>query len=99
MLKTTKNIIIKTIKEYNFIDNHIEIISCFTQYKINHLEKQSRQIINQTIKSDYIVVCQNESYVDISNVKEKYNFIHVKSDYNKNNLGRFSSCFTFSVDI
>lgn len=77
----------------------MKLLVVLTQYKRNHLEKQLRQIINQTIKPDYIVVFQNESHVDISNLKEKYNFIHIKSDYNTKYFGRFASCFTFPVDI
>ena len=32
-------------------------------------------------------------------MKEKYNFIHIKSDYNTKYFGRFSICFNFPVDI
>ena len=53
----------------------------------------------QTIKPDYLVVFQNESHIDISGLKEKYKFIHIKSDYNTKYFGRFASCFTFPVDI
>ena len=60
----------------------MKLLVLLTQYKRNNLEKQLIQIKNQTIKPDYIVVFQNENHVDISELKEKYNFIHMKSDYN-----------------
>ena len=77
----------------------MKLLVVLTQYKRNHLEKQLEQIKNQTIKPAYIVVFQNESHVDIIHLKEKYEFIHIKSDYNTKYFGRFASCFTFPVDI
>tara|TARA_Y100000768_G_scaffold47219_1_gene30829 strand:+ start:257 stop:976 length:720 start_codon:yes stop_codon:yes gene_type:complete len=77
----------------------MKLLVLLTQYKRNNLEKQLIQIKNQTIKPDYIVVFQNENHVDISELKEKYNFIHMKSDYNTKFFGRFAACFTFPVDI
>ena len=80
-------------------NDHIRLLVILTQYKRNHLEKQLQQIYNQTIKPDYLVVFQNENHVDISHIKNKYNFIHIKSDYNTKYFGRFATCFTFPVDI
>ena len=77
----------------------MKLLVVLTQYKRNHLEKQLQQISNQTIKPTYIVVFQNENHVDISDLKKKYEFIHIKSDYNTKYFGRFASCFTFPVDI
>mgnify|MGYP001442468499 CR=1 FL=1 len=77
----------------------MSLLVVLTQYKRNHLEKQLELINNQTIKPDYLVVFQNENHVDISHLKNKYNFIHIKSDYNTKYFGRFASCFTFPVDI
>ena len=77
----------------------MKLLVVLTQYKRNHLEKQLCAINNQTIKPDYLVVFQNESHVDIIHLKEKYKFIHIKSDYNTKFFGRFASCFTFPVDI
>lgn len=77
----------------------MKLLVILTQYKRNHLEKQLQQINNQTIKPDYLVVFQNENHVDISHLKDKYKFIHIKSDYNTKYFGRFASCFTFPVDI
>lgn len=79
--------------------NDQKLLVVLTQYKRNHLEKQLQQISNQTIKPDYIVVFQNESHVDITQLKERYDFIHIKSDYNTKYFGRFAACFTFPVDI
>ena len=76
-----------------------KLLVVLTQYKRNHLEKQLQQINNQTIKPDYLVVFQNENHVDISSLKEQYEFIHIKSDYNTKYFGRFASCFNFPVDI
>jgi hypothetical protein len=70
-----------------------------TQYKRSHLEKQLHSINTQTIKPDYVVVFQNENHLDITHLKEKYDFIHIKSDYNTKYFGRFAACFTFPVDI
>jgi len=75
------------------------LLVVLTQYKRYHLEKQLEQINNQTIKPDYLVVFQNENHIDITHLKNKYNFIHIKSDYNTKYFGRFASCFTFPVDI
>lgn len=69
-----------------------------TQYKRTHLENQLKSIYSQTLIPDYIVVFQNENYVDISHLKAKYNFIHIKSDYNTKYFGRFAICFSFPVD-
>lgn len=77
----------------------MNLLVVLTQYKRNNLEKQLQSINNQTIKPDFLVVFQNENHVDISNLKNKYNFIHIKSDYNTKYFGRFASCFTFPVDI
>jgi hypothetical protein len=79
--------------------NENKLLVVLTQYKRNHLEKQLRQINSQTIKPDYLVVFQNENHIDVSHLKEKYDFIHIKSDYNTKYFGRFASCFTFPVDI
>ncbi len=77
----------------------MKLLVVLTLYKRNHLEKQLQAINNQTIKPDYLVVFQNESHVDIIHLKEKYKFIHIKSDYNTKYFGRFASCFTFPVDV
>jgi len=70
-----------------------------TQYKRQHLEQQLISIYNQTLIPDYIIVFQNENHIDITDLKNKFNFIHIKSDYNTKYFGRFSICFNFPVDI
>jgi hypothetical protein len=70
-----------------------------TVYKRSYLEKQLEAIYNQTIKPDYLIVFQNENHVSIEYLKKKYNFIHVKSDYNTKYFGRFSYCLNLPVDI
>ena len=77
----------------------MKLLVVLTQYKRSHLEKQLIQMNKQTIKPDYLVVFQNENHIDIGNLKEKYKFIHIKSDYNTKYFGRFAACFTFPVDI
>ena len=70
-----------------------------TVYKRSNIEKQLEAIYNQTIKPDYLIVFQNENNVSIEYLKKKYNFIHVKSDYNTKYFGRFSYCLNLPVDI
>ena len=70
-----------------------------TQWKRNNLENQLKSIINQTIKVDYIIVFQNENHVNIDHLKNKYKFIHVKSDYNTKYFGRFAYLFSIPSDI
>jgi len=70
-----------------------------TQYKRQHLEKQLESIYSQTYIPNYVVVFQNESHVDISELKQKYNFIHIHSDYNTKYFGRFTACINFPVDV
>ena len=70
-----------------------------TVYKRSNIEKQLESIFNQTIKPDYLIVFQNENHISIEYLKEKYNFIHVKSDYNTKYFGRFSYCLNLQVDI
>lgn len=77
----------------------MKLLVVLTQYKRNNLNSQLEQISNQTYSPDYLVVFQNENHVDITNLKEKYKFIHIKSDYNTKYFGRFAACFTFPVDI
>jgi hypothetical protein len=77
----------------------MKVLVVLTQYKRNHLERQLKHLQNQTKKPDYLVVFQNENHVNIDGLKAKYNFIHIKSDYNTKFFGRFAACFTFPVDI
>jgi len=77
----------------------MKFIVILTQYKRNNLETQLEYISKQTLKPDYLVVFQNENHVNIDHLKDKYDFIHVKSDYNTKFFGRFAYCFTFPVDL
>ena len=76
-----------------------KLIIVLTQYKRNNLKSQLDAIKKQTLNPDYLVVFQNENHVDIEYLKNDYNFIHVKSDYNTKFFARFAYCFTFPVDI
>ena len=82
-----------------YVYSMTKLLVVLTQYKRSHLEQQLASIHNQTIKPDYLVVFQNENHVDITELKQKYGFIHIKSDYNTKYFGRFAACFTFPVDI
>ena len=77
----------------------MKFIVILTQYKRNYLETQLEYISKQTLKPDYLVVFQNENHVNIDHLKDKYDFLHVKSDYNTKYFGRFSYCFPFPVDL
>ena len=76
-----------------------KVLVILTQYKRNYLEQQLKSIKEQTLKPDYLVVFQNENHHNIEHLKSKYDFIHIKSDYNTKYFGRFSICFSFPVDI
>lgn len=69
-----------------------------TVYKRNYLEQQLKAINNQSVKPDIIVVYQNENHINIEDLKKKYNFMHVKNDYNTKYFGRFFYCLNFNVD-
>ena len=76
-----------------------KLIIILTQYKRKNLERQLQSIERQTLQPDYLVVFQNENHVNIEPLKQKYKFIHLRSDYNTKFFGRFAYCFTFPVDI
>ena len=77
----------------------MKICVLLTQWKRNNLEKQLASLYNQTIKLDKIIVFQNENHVDIEHLKQKFHFIHVKSDYNTKYFGRFAYLFAVDFDI
>ena len=77
----------------------MKLLVVLTQYKRTHLERQLQALQKQTLKPDFLVVFQNESHVDITDLKQKYNFIHIHNDYNTKFFGRFAACFSFPVDV
>lgn len=77
----------------------MKFLVVLTQYKRKHLEEQLKAIKNQTLQPDYLVVFQNEKHVDISDLKEKYGFLHVYNDFNTKFFGRFATCFSYPVDL
>ena len=77
----------------------MKVLVLLTVYKRNRLEEQLQSIYNQTLKPDYLVVFQNENHINIEPLKEKYNFIHIKNDYNTKFFGRFAHCISYPVDI
>lgn len=75
------------IRQEGFTVNKVTTI--FTVYKRESLEEQIQRMKAQTVDSDFIV-WQNESHVDISNLVEKYNLIHIQSNHNWKYHGRFT---------
>jgi len=67
--------------------NDISVI--LTVWKRDNLKEQLDAILNQTANINEIYVYQNESWVDISELKSKYNFTHIHSDKNFKFHGRF----------
>jgi len=77
----------------------MSIVVLLTQWKRNNLEKQLISILNQSIKIDYLIVFQNENHVNIDHLKNKYDFIHVKSEYNTKYFGRFAYLFSIPTEL
>lgn len=69
-----------------------------TVYKRNNIEQQLESISKQSLKPNYIIVFQNESHISLEYLKNKYNFIHIKSDFNTKFFGRFTYCINLPVD-
>lgn len=66
-----------------------DITTILTVYKRPYTEEQIERILEQTVPSD-IIVWQNGNFIDITPLKEKYNFIHVHSTHNYKFHGRFT---------
>ena len=67
-----------------------DITTIFTVWKRESLEEQLIRIKEQSVESD-LIVWQNDSHVDISDLKDKYGFTHIHSvNYNWKFYGRFS---------
>ena len=78
------------------MDDKITVI--LTVWKRHNLEDQLIAIQNQTADIDQIYVYQNESHVDISHLKDRYNFKHVHSkDMNFKFHGRFALPLLFET--
>lgn len=77
----------------------MKVCVLLTQWKRNNLEQQLKFIMKQTNKVDYLIVFQNDRHVDIEHLKSKYNFIHVRSDYNTKYFGRFAYLLSIPADI
>ena len=56
--------------------NDISVI--LTVYKRNYIDEQLRRIYAQTVDISNVYVYQNESHIDISHLKEKYDFKQLK---------------------
>lgn len=67
-----------------------KISTIFTVYKRDSLEEQLDRMSNQTVNSDFYI-WQNENHVDISGLREKYDFSHIHSlNRNWKYHGRFT---------
>ncbi|HCT51116.1 MAG TPA: hypothetical protein DF712_01530 [Balneola sp.] len=68
-----------------------------TVWKRNNLEDQLRAIYDQTADISDVYVYQNESHIDITYLRDKYNFKHVHSkDMNFKFHGRFTLPLLFT---
>ena len=65
-----------------------------TVWKRNYLEDQLQSIYNQTSDIDEIIVYQNESHLDISDLRERYGFTHI---HNVNKNFKFHGRFTLPL--
>jgi hypothetical protein len=78
------------------VDDSITVV--LTVWKRHNLEEQLIAIKDQTANIDCIYVYQNESHVDISHLKEIYDFKHVQSkDMNFKFHGRFTLPLLFNT--
>ena len=78
------------------MDDSITVV--LTVWKRHNLEEQLIAIKDQTANIDCIYVYQNESHVDISHLKEIYDFKHVQSkDMNFKFHGRFTLPLLFNT--
>ena len=75
-----------------------DISVILTVWKRENLAKQLECIKNQTVDISDIYVYQNESHIDITYLKDKYNFKHIHSkDVNFKFHGRFTLPLLFST--
>jgi hypothetical protein len=69
------------------------------QNKLLNLHRQLKSIQNQSIDIHEIVVFQNKSRVDITDLQQEYGFTHIQSTVNTQYFGRYSHCLTLDTDI
>lgn len=67
----------------------IDTTCILTVYKRPYTEEQIQCILKQTVPSN-LIIWQNGDFIDISPLKDKYNFIHVHSNHNYKFHGRFT---------
>ena len=67
-----------------------DITTIFTVWKRSSLEEQLIRIKNQSLSSN-LIVWQNDSHVDVSDLRDRYGFTHIHSvNRNWKFYGRFS---------
>ena len=76
----------------------VTISVVLTVYKRNYLEQQLIAINKQTHQPDKIYVFQNGDYVDITEIRKKYNFNYIYNQENTKYYGRFAYCLTLETD-
>lgn len=68
----------------------VDVTTIFTVWKRDSLHEQLERIQSQTVKSD-LVVWQNDSHIDINDLRDQFKFSHVHSvNHNWKFYGRFS---------
>jgi hypothetical protein len=76
----------------------VSVSVVLTVYKRNYLEQQLIALSKQTLQPDKIYVFQNGDYVDISEIRKKYNFNYIYNQENTKFYGRFAYCLTLETE-
>ena len=61
------------------------------------IQEQLKRIYEQTIKPDYVMIIQIGNYMDITYLKETYDFIHIKQE-SEVPFHRFYQALCYNVD-
>lgn len=80
--------------------NNIYIMTCMGILLLTfnpNIEHQLKCIYKQTIKPDYLMIIQIGNYMDITYLKETYDFIHVKQE-SEVPFHRFYQALCYNVD-
>ena len=85
-------------KAFSKPSNEVALTVILTQYKRENLSKQLESVYSQTLKPDRVIVFQNEDHLNISGLREKYEFDHVFSTYNTKYFGRFAYCLSLDSE-
>jgi glycosyltransferase involved in cell wall biosynthesis len=77
------------------------LVAVLTAYKRNYFELQIESLISQTVPPDVIVIFQNESHTDLTQIKQKYGekIKIIKSELNTKFWGRFAISQIFNSEF